>query len=256
MNIDKEGTETIEQIIFKYKPFFYKYFIVFFLIISYIWYSSSSYSNDRIIEHLILLTIIFIYLYYNGLIIDPRQQTYLDLQNKDKFIKRLSSLYEEYAPIVRNDKFFYINKDNILNNKEWKLFYVIHFDNTIELFQNIEYVRFYNNYIYIKILHFTELFLYYYYYSISKKSDDECKGTYKNLYLLKKEIINLFGELEVDLPTYDKNKKDIDLSLFRAKRQLEYILDSKLFLLSKYSDNLREYDLILDKEEPYNIDEY
>jgi len=242
----------LNDFLYEYKPYFYKYFFLILVIIGYIWYSSSMYSNDRIIEHLLLIGIIIVLIKYNGLMIDPMERTYHNLKNREKFIERLKKLYDEFAPLIRDDKFFYINKDNILNNREWTLFFILEFDNIIDIFQNIEYIRFYNNYLYMKIVHFTELFLYYYYYAISEKPKEECKDIYRSLKLLRDNIESVIEELEVDLPTEDKNNEDIDVSLFKAKRQLMYLYDSKLFLLSKYCDDLREYDMSQNVEMPYN----
>jgi len=238
-----------------YKFLFHRYFLLIIFVISYIYFFFSTKGEDRLIEHLILIGVFLLLVKYNNIVIDETNDYYYHEENLTKFTERLIKFYEENAKNVRMDEYFFLNEDNILNQKEHKLFFVIKFKNVIDIFWRFEFVKFYNEYIYIKILHLTELFFYIYYHAITMKKSLGCKKCYDNCKTIRLEIEKMINDLNVDLPESDKTTQNIDQILYVIKKQLMFTFDSKLLLLSKHaSKDINLYDLQLDVELPANMD--
>ena len=244
----------MEDTYLNYRFLFHKYFLLALFIVSYIIYLINTRGNERIIENLILLSILILLIKYNNIHIDAENDYYYHEENLTKFTERLVKMYEEKAKDVRVDEYFFINADNILNQKEFKLFFVVKFKNITEIFWKLEFVRFYNDYVYMKILHFTEMFLYIYYHAITMNEGLGCKKCFDNCKTIRFEVEKLMNELNVDLPESDKTTPNIDKQLYILKKQLIFIYDSKLLLLSKHSNKINLYDLYVDNELPENMD--
>jgi hypothetical protein len=244
----------MDNIYLNYKYIFHNYFLLGIFVISYIYYIISSRGNDHIIENIILLSIMIVLIKYNNISINETNEYYYEEENMNKFSERLIKMYEEKAKEVRVDEYFFMNENNILNKKEFKLFFVTKFKNIIEIFWRLEFIRFYNDYVYMKILHFTELFLYIYYHAITMNKGLNCKRCYDNCKIIRLEVEKLMNELNIDLPQHDKTTSNIDKQLYIYKKQLMFIYDSKLLLLSKYSNKINLYDMYVDNELPSNMD--
>lgn len=238
-----------------YKYLFHKYFllIIFTIFFSIYLIKTKLNSDDRIIEQIIFLSIFIILVKYNNIAIDKTNDYYFHQENLNNFTERLIKFYENKAKEVRVDEYFFMNANNILNKKEFKLFFVIKFKNITEIFWQLEFVKFYDEYIYIKILHFTELFLYIYYHSITKEKSENCHNCYDNCKIIRMEVEKMMNGLTIDLPKSDKTTKNIDKILYVLKKKLLFIYDSKLLLLSKYSNKNNLYDLNFDIETPSNL---
>ena len=128
------------------------------------------------------------------------------------------------------------------------------YSKVIEIFWKLEFVRFYNDYVYMKILHFTEMFLYIYYHAITMNEGQGCKKYFDNCKIIRFEVEKLMDELNIDLPAQDKTIPNIDKQLYVLKKQLMFIYDSKLLLLSKHANKINLYDMYIDNEVPANSD--